>query len=184
MFDTAPYEKKINSVIDRFHEELKKVRTGRAHISMLDGIQVEAYGTLAPLNQVANITAPEPQLLMVTPYDPSHLDEITTAIRNAHGLGFNPSDDGRVVRVPVPTLTEERRREMVKLTTEKGEEAKIALRTIRQEAFKDIKALKESKEISEDDQKRIEKEIDKIMSETQDKIDQDLKEKEADILKV
>lgn len=165
-----------------FEEELKKVRTGRAHPGMLDSIHVEAYGQKMSLNQVANVTAPEPQLLQITPYDPGTLQAISGAIRADQSLGFNPSDDGRVVRVPVPALTEERRKQIVKQTGEKVEEARIALRNIRQDALKEAKRRKDAKELSEDDVKRVEKEIDKLMTEYQDQIDAAFKAKEKEIL--
>lgn len=184
MFDTTTYEDKMNLAFMHFEDELKKVRTGRAHPAMLDGIQAEAYGQKMPLNQVANITAPEPQLLQVTPFDPSNIQAISAAIRADQSLGFNPSDDGRVVRVPVPPLTEERRKLLVKQTGEKVEEARIALRNIRQDALKDAKRKKDDKELSEDDVKRIEKDIDKLMSDFQAKIDATFKEKEKDILTI
>jgi len=184
MFDTDPYEKKMTSAVAHFEEELKKVRTGRSHPSMLDGISVEVYGTKMPLNQAANITAPEPQLLQVTPFDPSNVTLITAAIRADQGLGFNPSDDGRIIRVPVPPLTEERRKQMVKQTGEKVEDAKIALRSIRQDAFKDAKRRKEAKEMGDDDVKRVEKEIDKAMAEYNLQIDTAFKAKEKDILTI
>ena len=110
MFDTDEYELKMQAAIEHFEHELAKIRTGRAHPGMLDGIKVVAYGTEMPLNQVANITAPEAQLLQITPFDPSNIQAIAASIRNDQGLGLNPSDDGRVVRVPVPPLTEDRRR--------------------------------------------------------------------------
>ncbi|MDO4684275.1 MAG: ribosome recycling factor [Candidatus Saccharibacteria bacterium] len=184
MFDTKPYEDKMQGAFTHFEEELRKVRTGRAHAGMLDGVEVEAYGQMMPLNQVANITAPEAQMLLVTPFDPSNITAITAAIRDNQALGFNPSDDGRVVRVPVPALTEERRKQMVKLASEKVEDVRIALRTIRQDALKDIKAKKEAKELSEDDQKRIEKEIDKLMADMQQRIEDTFKAKEKEILTV
>lgn len=184
MFDTKPYEDKMNNVFAHFEEELKKVRTGRAHIGMLDGIEVEAYGTRMPLNQAANITAPEAQMLLVTPFDPSNITAITAAIRDNQTLGFNPSDDGRVVRVPIPPLTEERRKQMVKLAGEKVEEARIGLRSVRQDALKEAKRMKDAKELSEDDQKRVEQEIDKHVAEFQVKIDDTFKQKEQDILTV
>lgn len=184
MFDTTPYEVKMNSALEHFEDEMKKVRTGRAHPSMLDSIQVEVYGTKLPLNQVANITVPEPQQLLVTPFDPSNITAITTAIRDDQGLGFNPSDDGRVVRVPVPALTEERRKQLVKQTSEKVEETRIALRNVRQDALKDAKAKKQAKELSEDDEKRVEKEIDKLVSDAQVKLDELFKSKEKDILTI
>jgi ribosome recycling factor len=137
-----------------------------------------------PLNQVANITAPEPQLLQITAFDPSNVQAISAAIRADQSLGFNPSDDGRIVRVPVPPLTEERRRQLVKQTGEKGEEARIALRNIRQDALKDAKRKKDAKELSEDDVKLIEKEFDKLMSTYQEKIDAAFRAKEKDILTI
>lgn len=184
MFDTKPYEDKMNSAIEHFEGELAKVRTGRAHAGMLDSVHVEAYGTLMPLNQVANTTAPEAQMLVVTPFDPSNITAITTAIRDDKSLGFNPSDDGRIVRVPVPPLTEERRKMLVKHTSEKVEDTRIAMRTIRQDALKDAKRMKDDKELSDDDVKRVEKEIDGLMSTMQTKIDEVFKAKEQEILKV
>lgn len=184
MFDTNPYEQKMHGALSHFEDELKKVRTGRAHPGMLDGIEVEAYGTRMPLNQAANITAPEAQMLLVTPFDPGNITAITAAIRDNQSLGFNPSDDGRVVRVPVPALTEERRKQMVKLASEKVEETRIALRTIRQDALKDAKQMKDKKELSEDDQKRVEKEIDALMAQMQEQLEVAFKAKEKDILTV
>jgi ribosome recycling factor len=184
MFDTDNYELKMESALEHFQEELKKVRTGRAHSSMLDSIKVEVYGTQMPLNQAANITAPEPQLLQITPFDPSNLQAIAAAIRNDQSLGLNPSDDGRIVRVPVPPLTEERRKQLVKQTGEKVEEARIALRNIRQDALKDAKRKKDAKELSEDDVKSVEKAIDKLMADYQEKIEAAFKAKEKDILTI
>lgn len=167
-----------------FEDELKKVRTGRAHPGMLEGVKAEVYGTAMPLNQVANITAPEAQMLLITPFDPSSIAAISAAIRGDQSLGFNPSDDGRVVRVPVPPLTEERRKLLVKQTGEKVEEARIALRNIRQDALKEAKRKKDAKELSEDDVKRIEKDVDALMSEFQTKIETAFKAKEKDILTI
>lgn len=184
MFDTKPYEEKFELAIAHFEEELKKVRTGRSHPAMLDGILVEVYGQKTPLNQVANITAPEPQLLQVTPFDPSNVQPIAAAIRADQSLGFNPSDDGRIVRVPVPSLTEDRRHQLVKQTGEKVEEARIALRNIRQDALKDAKRKKDARELSEDDIKRIEKGIDDDIATHNAKIDAIFRAKEKDILTI
>lgn len=184
MFDTKPYEEKFNQVIVRFEEELKKIRTGRAHPGQLDAIKAEVYGTLMPLNQVANVTAPEAQMLQVTPFDPSNIQLISAAIRADQSLGFNPSDDGHTIRIPVPALTEERRKQLVKQAGEKVEEARILLRNIRQDALKDAKRKKESKELSEDDAKRIEKGIDGDVVDTNAKIDELFRLKERDILKI
>lgn len=184
MFSTDEYELKMTSALEHFEAELAKIRTGRAHSNMLDGIRVEAYGTLMPLNQVANVTAPEAQLLQITPFDPSNIQAIAAAIRTDQSLGFNPSDDGRVVRVPVPALTEERRKQLVKQAGEKVEEARIALRNVRQEGLKEAKRMKEAKELSEDDLKTIEKEFDRLMGEFQDKLEAMFKTKEKDILTI
>lgn len=184
MFNTDSYEEKMNLALVHFEDELKKARTGRSHPAMLDGIMVEVYGQKMPLNQVSNVTAPEPQLLQITPFDPSNVQPIAAAIRADQSLGFNPSDDGRIVRVPVPPLTEERRKQLVKQTSEKVEEARIALRNIRQDGLKDAKRKKDAKELSEDDVKAVEKEFDKLMSTYQEKIETAFRAKEKDILTI
>lgn len=184
MFSTDSYKDKMASSLAHFEDELKKVRTGRAHPTMLDSIQVEAYGQKMPLNQVATVTAPEPQLLQITPFDPSNLQAISGAIRADQSLGFNPADDGRIVRVPVPPLTEERRHQLAKQLGEKVEEARIALRSIRQDALKEAKRKKDARELSEDDVKRVEKDIDHLIGEYQEKIDQAFRAKEKDVLTI
>lgn len=184
MFDTKPYEEKFNQTINRFEDELKRVRTGRAHPSQLDGVKAEVYGVVMPLNQVASIAAPEAQMLQITPFDPNNIQSITAAIRADQSLGFNPSDDGHTIRVPVPPLTEERRMLLVKQTGEKVEEARISLRNIRQDALKDAKRKKEAKELSEDDVKRIGKDIDGNVASANIKIDELFLLKERDILKI
>lgn len=182
MFDTKPYEERFSAAVAHFQDELKKVRTGRAHPSMLDSLQVEVYGQRMPLNQVANVTAPEPQLLTITPFDPSNIQAIAAGIRLDQSLGLNPSDDGRLIRVPIPPLTEERRKLLVKQTSEKVEEARIALRNVRQDALKEAKRKKDGKEISEDDLKSIEKSIDASVASSNSTLDATFKEKEKDIL--
>lgn len=183
MFDTKPYEQKMSQALQHFQDELGKVRTGRAHPDMLATVVVEAYGTRMPLNQVANVTAPEPQMIQVNPFDPSNIKAISDAIRIGD-MGFNPSDDGRVVRVPIPPLTEERRREMVKLLGDKVEDCRIAMRTIRQDAFKEAKRMKDAKELSEDDVKAIEKGIDDDMRDFQTKIDEAFQAKEKEVMTI
>ena len=181
MFDTKDDKKKMESVVERFNSEMKKVRTGRAHPDMLAGIKVEAYGQFMPLNQVANVTAADATLLVVTPFDPTNIKSITDAIRGDQSLGLNPADDGRVIRVPIPALTEERRKEIVKAASTKVEEAKVAIRNIREDARK---ALKVASEMSEDIKKRAEKEIDEITKEFNDKIDAEFKAKSDEIMKI
>ena len=180
MFDTKDERKNMESVIERFREQMKKVRTGRAHPDMLSSIKVEAYGQYMPLNQVSNITAADATMLIITPFDPSNIQNIATAIRNDSTLGLNPSDDGRVVRVPIPALTEERRREIVKSANAEVENAKIAIRNVREDARKAIKAA----ELPEDAKKRAEKKIDDLTKEFTDKIDAEFKAKEAEIMKI
>lgn len=184
MFDTKSYEQKMDAAFEHFEAELRKVRTGRAHAGMLEGVMVEAYGAKMPLNQVANVTAPEPSMLLISPFDPTQINAITSAIRDNQSLGFNPSDDGRVVRVPVPPLTEERRRDMVKVASEKVEDCRIVLRNVRQDGLKEAKRMKDAKELSEDDVKHVEQEFDKLMQQFQAKIDQAFKAKEQDILTI
>lgn len=184
MFDNKSYESKLNQVTERLEEELKKVRTGRAHPSQLDSIKVEVYGSIMPLNQVANITAPEAQMLLVTPFDANNLKVISDAIRSNQSFDFNPSDDGRVVRVPVPPLTEERRKMLVKQIADKIEDSRIALRVVRQDAFKDIKRSKEAREISEDDAKRNEKQIDDMIGNANNRVESLFKDKEKEILTI
>lgn len=184
MFDTKPYKDRFEAAATHFGDELKKVRTGRAHPTMLDSIMVEAYGTMMPLNQVASVTAPEGQLLQVTPFDPSNIQAIAAAIRADQSLGLNPSDDGRVVRVPVPALTEERRKQLVKQTGEKVEDARIALRNIRQDALKEVRRQKDAKQLTEDDAARTEKAIDELMATQTAAIDHLFRDKEKDILTI
>ena len=181
MFDTKEDRKKMEGVVERFKEEMKKVRTGRAHPDMLSGIKVEVYGQFMPLNQVSNVTAADATLLVVTPFDPSTIQAIASAIRADQALGLNPADDGRVIRVPIPALTEERRKEIVKTASAKVEEAKVALRNVREDARK---AIKVAEEMSEDIKKRAEKEIDEITKEFSDKVEAEFKAKSDEIMKI
>lgn len=175
---------KFNSAVSHFQEDLKKVRTGRAHPSMLDSVVVRAYGAEMPLIQVGNVTAPESQLLQITPFDPNNIQAIASAIRDNPSLGLNPSDDGRVVRVPIPALTEERRREYVKVVSGKVEDAMVSLRNIRHDALKGIDQSKKDKEIGEDDAKRLEKQIDDAMNKAKSEVEQAAKTKESEIMTV
>lgn len=175
---------KFSQALEHFNEDLKKVRTGRAHASMLDSVTVEAYGTPMPLNQVATVSTPEPQLLQITPFDPSNLQAISAAIRNNPSLGMNPSDDGRVVRVPVPALNEERRREYTKIVSGKVEDCMIVLRNARRDAMELIDKSKKAKDIGEDDAKRLEKLVDDGMNQTKSQVEAAARAKEAEIMTV
>lgn len=175
---------KLQGAVAHFHEELKKVRTGRAHPSMLDGIVVRAYGAEMPLIQVGNVTAPEGQLLQITPFDPNNIQAIASAIRDNPSLGLNPSDDGRVVRVPIPPLNEERRREYVKLVSSKLEDCMVSLRNVRHDSIRDIDQAKKDKTIGEDDAKRLEKQVDDAMNQAKVEVESASKTKEAEIMTV
>lgn len=180
MFDDTEYRKAMDEAVVRFQNEMKKVRTGRAHPDMLANIKVEAYGQFMPLNQVANVTASGGTMLLVTPFDPSNIQNIAAAIRNDATLGLNPSDDGHVVRVPVPPLTEERRNEIVKTTSSKVEDAKVAIRNIREDARKELKTA----ELPEDTTKKAEKTIDELTKSFTEKIDALFKDKTAEIMAI
>lgn len=182
MFDIKPYQDRLQSALTHFEDEIKKIRTGRANAAMLDGITVQVYGTKMPLIQAATITVPEPQLLQINPFDPSNVQAVVQAIRDDQSLGFNPSDDGRVIRVPIPPLTTERRQHIVKQLGDKVEDCRIALRNVRHDALKDAKAKKDAKELSEDDLKRAEKSLDDAMRDTQTKLETAAKAKEQEIL--
>ena len=148
---------------------------------MISGVKVEVYGQYMPLNQAANITAADATLLVVTPFDPGNIAAISNAIRADQSLGLNPADDGRVIRVPIPPLTEERRKEIVKAASAKVEEAKVAIRNAREDARKAIKA---AEELSEDTKKRAEKEIDDLTKEFTDKVEAEFKAKSDEIMKI
>ncbi len=175
---------KFQAAVAHYQEEIKKVRTGRAHASMLDGVMVSAYGVQMPLNQVANVTAPEAQLIQITPFDPNNIQAIASAIRDNPSLGLNPSDDGRVVRVPIPALNEERRREYVKVLSGKTEDAMVAMRNLRRDAMDAIDKAKKDKMIGEDDAKRLEKQVDDAMAKAKGEVEAAAKAKEAEIMTV
>lgn len=177
-------ESKFQSAVAHFQEELKRVRTGRAHTSMLDGVMVKAYGSMMPLIQVGNVSTPESQLLQITPFDPGNIQAIASAIRDNPSLGLNPTDDGRVVRVPVPPLTEERRREFVKIVGTKTEECMVALRNVRHDTLRLIDQAKKDKEIGEDEAKRLEKQVDEKMNQTKIEVEAAAKAREAEIMHV
>ena len=169
--------------IERVRKDLANVRTGRASVGMLDGIHVEAYGSKMPLNQVAVLSIPEPALMVAQPFDPSLLAVIEKAIRTSD-LSLNPQSDGKVIRIPIPSLTEERRKEYIKLAKSKGEHAKVSIRNIRRAVKEALEKLEKDGEISKDDLARAEKELEKVTGDHVAKIDELLKHKEAELLEV
>jgi ribosome recycling factor len=169
--------------IDAFRKELGKVRTGRASFSLLDGVKVDYYGTPTPLQQVGTLSVPESRLITITPWDTKMIGPIEKAIQGS-GLGLNPASDGKMVRIPIPPLTEERRKELAKMVRKMAEDARVAVRNVRREAIEKLKDREKKKEISEDlvkrGQERIQKETDAHVK----KIDEILKSKEQEILEV
>jgi len=169
--------------IEAFRKELGKVRTGRASFSLLDGVKVDYYGTLTPLQQVGTLSVPESRLITVTPWDTKMIGPIEKAIQGS-GLGLNPSSDGKTVRIPIPPLTEERRRELAKVVRKMGEDARVGVRNVRREAIEKLKDREKKKEISEDVVKRGQERIQKETDAHVKKIDEILKSKEQEILEV
>ena len=169
--------------IEAFRKELGKVRTGRASFSLLDGVRVDYYGTPTPLQQVGTLSVPESRLITVTPWDTKMIGPIEKAIQGS-GLGLNPSSDGKTVRIPIPPLTEERRRELAKVVRKMGEDARVAVRNVRREAIEKLKDREKKKEISEDVVKRGQERIQKETDAHVKKIDEILKSKEQEILEV
>lgn len=155
-------EDRMKKAIEALKRDMQSVRTGRATPALVDRIMVEYYGTPTALNQLAQINAPEPRMLMITPYDKSSLSAIEKALQKSE-QHFNPSNDGRVIRIPIPALTEERRRDMVKQVKNKVEEGRVAIRNIRRDVMHDLKEMENEKMISEDDRKRAETRIEDLV---------------------
>lgn len=174
---------KMKKSIEAFHQELAGIRTGRAQAALLDIVDVDAYGARMKINQLANVIVPDPHLIVIDPWDKSQMNVIEKAIM-ASALGITPSNDGKVIRVPIPTLTEERRKELVKLAGKHREDAKVALRNIRRHAMEEIKTAQKSGDIPEDEAHRLSDEVDKITHECTGEVDEIFKLKEQDIMEV
>ncbi|MBN2134958.1 MAG: ribosome recycling factor [Acidobacteria bacterium] len=174
---------KMASTLDVIEKKLATIRTGKASISMLDGVKVSAYGSEMPLNQVGTLTAPEPALLVVQPWDVSIVSEIEKGILKAD-LGLNPMNDGKVIRIPIPPLSEERRSEMAKKINQIGEEGKTSIRNIRRDSNDTIKKLQKDKDITEDDEHRGLDEVQKITDDYIKQIDERVENKQKEIMTV
>ena len=180
---TKDVQHRMHGAIEALHAHFKTLRTGRANAAMLDAVTVDYYGTPTPIAQAANIKVPEPALLVIEPWDKSMVAPIEKAIRNSD-LGFNPASDGKVIRVPVPTLTEERRKDLVKKAHGMAEESRTAIRQVRRDGNEKLKKLLKDKAISEDDEKRALDEIQKMTDRHIDEVASVLKQKETDIMSV
>ncbi len=172
--------RRMDKSVESTHAELNTIRTGRASAALLDRVQVDYYGQLTPLNQLATLNVPEPRLLTVQPFDPSSVAAIERAIQESD-LGLNPANDGKVIRLPIPQLTEERRKELVKVARQIAEDGRIALRNVRRDV---IHNLKEESSVGADEERRAEERVQKLTDDHVSRIDDLLKRKEAEITEV
>lgn len=175
---------KLAKTTDHFKEEIGKLRTGRAHPSMLDGVTVEAYGQKMPLKAVGSITVPEATLIQISPFDPNNLQAISDAVRNDESLGLTPADDGRVIRINLPPMTAENRQQMVKVLHQKVEETMVSARQIRHEALRQGEQAEKDKQISKDERFNFEKQVDSALAKQKEELDSLAKTKEQEILTV
>lgn len=184
-FDPAAFKadlaRRTSGAIDALKHDLQGLRTGRANVGLLDPVQVEVYGALMPLNQLTTVTAPEPRMLSVQVWDRANVTPVEKAIRSA-GLGLNPITDGQTLRLPIPDMTEDRRREMAKLAGSYAEKAKIAARNVRRDGMEALKAAEKKGRISQDEQKRLETDVQKITDKAVADIDAAVSAKEKEIL--
>lgn len=180
-YDKADIQRRMHGALEALKHDLGGLRTGRASTALLDPIHVDVYGANMPLNQVATVTAPEPRMLSVQIWDRSNISAVEKAIRNA-GLGINPIVDGQLIRLPIPDLTEERRKELAKLAGQYAEKARIAVRNVRRDGMDALKTDEKKKEISEDEHKRLDAEVQKMTDDTIKEIDAAAHAKEQEIL--
>jgi ribosome recycling factor len=176
-------KRRIEKTMEDLRRELSKLRTGRASLSLLDGIKVNYYGTATPLAGVASLSIPEPRLITVKPWDRSMIKEIEKSIKEAN-IGINPMNDGEMIRLPIPPLTEERRKEIAKQVRHKGEDHKVAIRNERRDANEKLKELLKKKTISEDDQKRATERVQKETDQGVLKVDETIQKKEKEVMEV
>jgi ribosome recycling factor len=182
-FSTTEFKQRMDGAIDALKKEFSGLRTGRASTSLLEPVMVDAYGGHTPLSQVASVSAPEPRLLTVSVWDRALAGAVEKAIRDA-GLGLNPAAEGAVIRVPVPALTEERRKDLTKVAGKYAEAAKIAVRNIRRDGMDALKKMEKDKQISEDERTKYEKDVQKLTDDYVTKVDETLAHKEKEIMEV
>jgi ribosome recycling factor len=180
-YDKADVERRMKGAVESLRSDLQGLRTGRANTTLLDPVMVEVYGSHMPLSQVATVSAPEPRMLSVQVWDKSNVTPVEKAIRSA-GLGLNPISDGQTLRLPIPDLTEERRKELAKLAGQYAEKGRIAIRNVRRDAMDKLKTDENKKEISEDERKRLETEVQKMTDEAIKQVDDFATNKEKEIL--
>ena len=183
MFDEKSYNLKMDKAIEVFSKELSSLRTGRANAAMLDLIKVEVYGQQMPINQIGSITTPEPRMINIQVWDQNNVSLVDSAIRKSE-LGLNPQIDGQLIRLPVPELNEERRTELKKLIKSMGEKCKVSIRNIRRDANEELKKLLKSKDISEDDEKSLQKKIQELTDKHINVVDNKILVKEKEIMTI
>jgi ribosome recycling factor len=183
VIDLTAAERRMKGAVDSVRSNFATIRTGRANPTLLDRIEVEVYGSRMPLRSVANVGAPEPRLLTVTPFDPSSIKNIERSIRDSD-IGLNPQNDGKILRLPIPELTEERRRELIRLARSMAEEGRVSVRNVRRDEMRDVHELRKEGEISQDDEHRAEEELQKLTNGYIQRIDAILADKEAELLEV
>jgi ribosome recycling factor len=176
-------EERMKKAVEAIKKEFASIRTGKATTSLLDGIKVDYYGTLTPLSQVANVSAPDARLLVIQPWEKKMIPEIVKAIQKSD-LGLNPQSDANVIRLPIPSLTEERRKDLVKLVKKVTEEGKIALRNVRRDSIEALKKSEKDKEISEDESRKAQERVQKITEDYTEKIEELLSKKEQEIMEI
>ena len=181
--DLTAAERRMQGALDSVRREFSTIRTGRANPAILDRVEVEVYGTKMPLRNVASVSAPEPRLLSVTPFDPGTLKAIERSIANSD-LGLNPQNDGKIIRLPIPELTEERRKQLIRLARGMAEEGRVSVRNVRRDEMRDLLELRKEGEISEDDERRAEAELQQLTDSYVKRIDAALADKEAELLEV
>lgn len=183
MIDLSAAERRMQGSVEAVKREFSTIRTGRANPAILDRVEVEVYGSRMDLRSVANISVPEARLLMVTPFDPNSMKAIERAIENAN-IGLNPQNDGKVIRLPIPELTEERRREFIRMARNMAEEGRVSVRNVRRDELRDVHELRKEGEVSEDEERRAEDELQKLTNRYVKVIDDALTEKESELLEV
>jgi ribosome recycling factor len=183
VIDLTVAERRMRGAVEAVRSQFATIRTGRANPTLLDRVEVDAYGSRMPLRSVANVGAPEPRLLTVTPFDPNTLKNIERALSDSD-IGLNPQNDGKIIRLPIPELTEERRRELIRVARHMAEEGRVSVRNVRRDEMRDVHELRKEGEISQDDEHRAEVELQTLTDDYVQRIDAALADKESELMEV
>ena len=183
VIDLSAAERRMQGALESVRREFGTIRTGRANPSILDRVEVEVYGSQMPLRSVANVGVPEPRLLTVTPFDPNSAKQIERAIENSN-IGLNPQNDGKIIRLPIPELTEERRRDLIRMARSMAEEGRVSIRNVRRDEVRDVHELRQEGEVSEDDERRAQTDLQNLTDKYVGRIDGILSDKESELMEV